>query len=46
MQYNLLQNMHDNHWDLFQKGIISLEMIFYIELEFIKRTELFTICLN
>lgn len=46
MKYNLLQNMYDYHWDLFKKEIITIEMIFEIESEFIKRYELFTIYLN
>jgi len=46
MEYNLLQSMYDKQWELFENGLISLDLIFAIESEFIKRYQLFTINLN
>jgi len=46
MKYNLLQNLYDYHWKLFEDGKINIDIIFSIENEFIKRYQLFTIYLN
>jgi hypothetical protein len=46
MKYNLLQQMYDYHADLFCDGTICFKMFQELEAEFIKRSYLFTICLN
>jgi len=46
MEYNLLIRTYDNHCNLFIDGKISLEMFLEIEIEYIKRSQLFIINLN
>lgn len=46
MKYNLLQNNYDKYTELFINGIIDYNFYQDIEIEFLKRYELFTINLN
>lgn len=46
MKYNLLQNNYDKYTELFINGIIDYSFYQDIEIEFLKRYELFTINLN
>lgn len=46
MEYNLLLRQYDNHCNLFIDGKISLQMFMDIEVEYIKRYQLFIINLN
>ena len=46
MAYNLLLRQFDRHCNMFISGLIPLEMFMEIELEYLKRLELFIINLN
>ena len=46
MEYNLLLRQFDQHCNMFISGLIPLEMFMEIELEYLKRLELFIINLN
>lgn len=46
MEYNLLLRQFDQHCNMFISGLIHLEMFMEIELEYLKRLELFIINLN
>jgi hypothetical protein len=46
MEYNLLLRQFDEHCNMFIAGLIPLEMFIEIELEYLKRLELFIINLN
>ena len=46
MEYNLLLRQFDQHCNMFISGLIPLNMFMDIELEYLKRLELFIINLN
>lgn len=46
MEYNLLLRQFDEHCNMFISGLIPLDMFIEIELEYLKRLELFIINLN
>lgn len=46
MEYNLLIRQFDEHCNMFIAGLIPLDMFIEIELEYLKRLELFIINLN
>ena len=46
MEYNLLLRQFDQHCSMFISGLIPLGMFMDIELEYLKRLELFIINLN
>ena len=46
MKYNLLLLKFDQHCNIFISGLIPLDMFMEIELEYLKRLELFIINLN
>jgi len=46
MNYNLLLRLYDYHCSLLEQGVIHKDLFFEIEKEYLKRKELFTICLN
>lgn len=46
MYINLLQHYYDIQCELFIKGIIDYNAFEILEIEYFKRVELFTYCLN
>ena len=46
MKYDLLLKIYDYHCNLFIDGKISMELFFKLESEYLRRRELFLICLN
>lgn len=46
MQYDLLIQIFDYQTNLFISGFMEYDMFAEIETEYLKRKELFTICLN